>query len=87
MASTVLVSGASGFIAGHVIEQLLAAGHQVTGTVRNPTDGTKTAHLRAMAGAERLSLVAADLMSADPFVTHTDVDAILHLASPYAINV
>jgi dihydroflavonol-4-reductase len=87
MAKTVLVSGASGFIAGHVIEQLLAAGHTVTGTVRNPADTAKNAHLHAMQGAERLTLVAADLTAPDPFSSHADVDAILHLASPYAINV
>ncbi|MGL4239034.1 SDR family oxidoreductase [Tabrizicola sp.] len=87
MARNVLVSGATGYIAGHVIEQLLAAGNTVTGTVRDPNDKGKTAHLLAMPGAERLSLVAADLTDPDPFTAHADVDAILHLASPYVINV
>jgi dihydroflavonol-4-reductase len=87
MVKTVLVSGASGFIAGHVIAQLLAAGHSVTGTVRNPNDTAKNAHLRAMPAAERLTLVAADLTAADPFTAYADVEAILHMASPYVINV
>jgi dihydroflavonol-4-reductase len=87
MAKTVLVSGASGFIAGHVIEPLLAAGHTVTGTVRNPDDKAKNAHLHAMPGAERLTLVAADLTAPDPFSAHANADAIMHLASPYSINV
>lgn len=85
MGKTVLVSGASGFIAGHVIEQLLAKGHSVVGTVRNPKDAAKVGFLTAMQGD--LRLVAADLLDADPFTAHADVDAILHLASPYIINV
>lgn len=87
MAGTVLVSGASGFIAGHVVEQLLAKGFEVRGTVRDPQDSVKTAHLRALPGAERLTLMAADLTDPDPFTAQADVDAILHLASPYVINV
>jgi dihydroflavonol-4-reductase len=31
----VLVTGATGFIAGHVIHQLLEAGHEVRGTARS----------------------------------------------------
>jgi len=87
MRQSYLVSGASGFIASHVVEQALAAGHLVTGTVRDPGDGAKVGHLRAMPGAERLTLVAADLMAPDPFSAHMDVDVVLHLASPYVINV
>ena len=87
MQQKLLISGASGYIAGHVVEQALAAGHLVTGTVRNPQDTAKVAHLTAMAGPDRLQLVAADLNAADPFTAHADVDAVLHLASPYVLNV
>lgn len=82
MERTLLVSGASGFIASHVVEQALARGHRVIGTLRNPADAAKTAHLTAMPGAGRLKLVAADLTAPDPFTRHADVDTILHLASP-----
>ena len=88
MLPKILVSGATGFIAGHVIEQLLAKGHAVVGTVRDPGDEARVRHLRAMPGAaERLTLVAADLNAADPFKDCIDVDAVLHMASPYVINV
>ncbi|KIT18096.1 SDR family oxidoreductase [Jannaschia aquimarina] len=85
---TVLVTGANGFIASHVVERLLRAGHSVTGTVRDPADKSKTAHLRAMEGAgERLTLVAADLTDPDPFSAHMDVNVVMHMASPYAVDV
>jgi dihydroflavonol-4-reductase len=88
MTNRVLVSGANGFIASHAIEKLLKQGSEVVGTLRNPADAAKSAHLRAMEGAgERLSLVAADLNDADPFGAHADVDHVLHMASPYRLNV
>ncbi|MFM2422259.1 MAG: hypothetical protein RL291_789 [Pseudomonadota bacterium] len=88
MPKTILVSGANGFIAAHAIERLLARGDTVVGTVRNPGDNEKTAFLRAMPGADKhLRLVAADLTAPDPFSAHADVDAILHMASPYVLTV
>ncbi len=84
----VLISGATGFIAGHTIEQLLRAGHEVVATVRDPDNADRVEHLRAMDGAsERLTLVKADLTSPDPFSAHVDVDVIFHMASPYLVNV
>lgn len=88
MSHKILVSGATGFIAGHTIEKLLEQGHDVVGTVRNPADTAKVAHLTQMEGAkEHLTLVAADLTAADPFGAYVDVDIVMHMASPYAINV
>jgi dihydroflavonol-4-reductase len=88
MTSRVLVSGATGFIASHAIEKLLAKKHEVVATVRNPADDNKNGHLRRMNGAgSHLKLVAADLNDPDPFTAHADADAILHMASPYALKV
>ena len=88
MSTSILVTGASGFISSHTVAHLLAKDYHVTGTVRDPSNREKTAALRAIPGAdERLTLVAADLLGDDPFSAHADVDAILHMASPYVINV
>jgi dihydroflavonol-4-reductase len=88
MAKSVLVTGATGFIAAHAIERLLAKGYEVVGSVRNPNDTAKLAFLHAFPGAsDRLKLVAADLTAADPFSAHMNVDAVFHMASPYVINV
>src|SRR5688500_8493251 len=43
----VLVTGASGFIAGHIIQGLLARGYRVRGTVRKP-DASEMRHLRVL---------------------------------------
>lgn len=78
----VCVTGASGFIASHLVGELLRQGYRVRGTVRDPSDDAKTAHLRALAKETdgELELVAADLMKPNafddavagcPFVCHT----------------
>jgi hypothetical protein len=48
---TVCVTGASSYVAGSIIPRLLAAGHTVHATVRNPGDKRKVAHLEAMGAA------------------------------------
>ena len=61
----VLVTGATGYIAGHCIRELLEHGYRVRGTVRSLRDPAKTEHLRRMATAlgGSLDLVEADLTS------------------------
>ena len=77
---TVAVTGAAGFLASELIAQLLARGLRVVGTVRDPGDAGKTAHLRALPGAaERLTLVAADLLGAS-------ARAVFHTACPFVVT-
>ena len=59
----VCVTGASGYVGTHVVRVLLQRGHAVRGAVRDAGDEKKTAHLRALEGAdEHLELVSADLL-------------------------
>ena len=64
--SKVLVTGGSGFIAAHAIVQLLAAGHEVSASVRNLKREADVREMLKQGGAEpddRLSFFAADLES------------------------
>jgi nucleoside-diphosphate-sugar epimerase len=64
----VLVTGASGYIATHIVKMLLDKGMRVVGTVRSLKDESRIAHLRALDGAsERLQLLEAALTAAGAF--------------------
>ncbi|KAJ4794302.1 Dihydroflavonol-4-reductase [Rhynchospora pubera] len=78
------VTGGSGFIASHIIKSLLARGHTVRATVRDPGDGSKVQFLWDLEGAkERLELVQADLMLQGSFDDAVDgVVGVFHTASP-----
>ena len=88
LSSTVCVTGAAGFIASHVVAELLARGHHVRGTARDPK-GASCEHLRRLPGAsERLELVAAELLDAQrwPEIV-AGCTRVIHMASPYVIDV
>lgn len=79
---TVLVTGASGYIAGFTIKQLLAEGWNVRGTVRDPAKSDKL-HVTLGATPEALKLYAAELTADGGWAEAMDgADYVLHLASP-----
>lgn len=64
----VLVTGASGFVASHVIQQLLTSGNFVVrGSVRNVNNEQKTKHLHALCPEAKypLQLIQADLLDSE----------------------
>jgi uncharacterized protein YbjT (DUF2867 family) len=64
--SLVLVTGASGFIATHIIDQLLLAGYKVRGTVRSDKKAAWTAALFAERhGAGKFSAIIVPGMSTE----------------------
>jgi len=82
---TVLVTGASGFIAGHCIVELLRGGYRVRGTLRSleRSDEVRQAVGRAIDAEDRLSFVAADLLSDDGWQEAArGCRYVLHVASP-----
>src|SRR5262249_9048261 len=83
----VLVTGATGFLAGHCMVQLLAAGHEVRATVRdlNRKDDV-TAMLRrgGAKNADQVALFTADLTADAGWKSAVaGCDYVLHVASPY----
>jgi len=83
---SVLVTGGSGFIAGHIILQLLDAGYTVRTTVRSLERETNVRAVLVEAGMKRgdaLAFVEADLTSDTGWATAVKgIDYVLHVASP-----
>lgn len=83
--SRVLVTGASGYIALHVIDLLLKQGHHVRGTVRNLNDSKKVDPIKKLGVNYKnpLELVEADLLNAESWDNAVDgIDIVMHIASP-----
>jgi nucleoside-diphosphate-sugar epimerase len=84
--SHVLVTGGSGFIAGHCILELLEQGYSVRTTVRSLDRETGVRSALEDAGmlhSDRLSFIAADLNhDAGWKEAASDVEFVLHVASP-----
>ena len=82
----VLVTGASGYVAGHAIKVLLEAGYKVRGTVRKVADTKKYDYLRSLPGAspETLQFVEADLTDTKGWdEACTGCTYLMHVASPF----
>eukprot|EP00389_Voromonas_pontica_P013394 GDKH01020674.1.p1 GENE.GDKH01020674.1~~GDKH01020674.1.p1 ORF type:complete len:351 (+),score=69.56 GDKH01020674.1:127-1179(+) len=85
----ILVTGATGYIASHIVEQLLAKGFKVRGTVRSLSNEESYAYLKKMPGAEKnLELVAANLNDEAGWeAAVAGCEIIMHTASPYVLDV
>lgn len=90
-AVVVAVTGANGFLASHIVDQLLAAGHVVRATVRNLRDTTKVAHLHELArkhnAVARFALFDADLMRPGSFdEAFRGARVVIHSAMPVTMT-
>ena len=92
MSRTILVTGATGYIAKHLVKQLLNAGYSVVGSVRR---ADRDAEMRAAlepvlsdSGAlEKYRSVVLDLTSDDGWDAAMEgVDAVMHTASPFPLE-
>jgi len=87
--TTVLVTGASGYIAGWIVKQLLDQGHTVHATVRDPGKTASAAHLLACAknSPGTLKLFKADLLAPGSFDAATaGCSVVMHTASPFVLD-
>ncbi|MCA0871847.1 NAD-dependent epimerase/dehydratase family protein [Seohaeicola saemankumensis] len=86
----VLVTGATGYVAGWVIKGLLDAGLTVHATVRDPGDSAKLAHLEKMAtdSPGTIRYFKADLLQSGAFDdAMAGCRVVLHTASPFTTSV
>lgn len=84
--TSVLVTGAGGFIASHIIKQLQEEGYKVRGTLRSLEDEDKVKRLTELCpeAAHKLELVAADLTKAESWEPAVkDITYVIHVASPF----
>lgn len=82
----VLVTGATGFVAGWVVKRLLEEGFTVHATVRDPDDSARTAHLTRLADTSpgKIRLFRADLLDDGAFdAAMQGCAVVMHTASPF----
>ncbi|RLV96628.1 putative NADPH-dependent methylglyoxal reductase GRP2 [Spathaspora sp. JA1] len=85
MSTTVFVSGATGFIAQHVVKTLLSANYKVVGSVRSSTKGD---YLKSLLNSSNFSYeIVEDVEKEGAFdkalQSHPEVTVFLHTASPF----
>lgn len=86
----ILVTGASGYVAGWIIKYLLEEGHTVHATVRDPNKESSTAHLKAIAekASGTIHFFKADLLTPGAFKeAMVGCEIVMHTASPFVLNV
>lgn len=86
----VLVTGGTGYVAGHLIKHLLAEGLTVHATVRDPSRTERLQYLRDLAAGTpgTLRFFQADLLEAGSFdAAMAGCRVVFHVASPYTMDI
>lgn len=88
MSETILITGASGFVASHIVQTFLEAGYKVRGTVRSDSTADKV-KARYPKFADQLSFaLVPDIAKAGAFDEAVkDVSGVIHTASPFNLHV
>ena len=87
--TSILVTGATGYIASWVIKNLLEQGHTVHATVRDLNKKKSFAHLENIANQStgKLKLFEANLLEAHSFdAAMQGCEVVLHMASPFVVT-
>jgi len=86
----VMVTGASGYVAGHLVKKLLSEGLTVHATVRNPSDKKKLKYLDQLNTQlpGTIKYYKADLLNKGDFdKASLGCELIFHTASPFKLNI
>lgn len=85
----VLVTGATGYVAGWVVKRLLDDGITVHAAVRDPNNGKKLSHLKRIAdeGSGKIRFFKSDLLQPGSYREAMEgCKLVFHTASPFAIE-
>lgn len=85
----ILVTGATGYIAGWIIERLLNQGYNVHATVRDPSKKNKIQHLYDLAdkSSGQIQFFKADLLESGSFdEAMQGCEIVIHTASPFVVT-
>jgi dihydroflavonol-4-reductase len=86
----VLVTGATGYVAGWIVKRLLEEGLTVHAPVRTPSDPKKTGHLSELAARlpGKLRFFKADLLAEGSYAeAMVGCSVVFHTASPFTLNI
>lgn len=86
----VMVTGATGYVAGRLVEKLLSEGITVHAAVRNPDDKEKTKYLDALADTlpGSIKYFKSDLLDEGSYdAAMAGCEVVYHTASPFALQV
>ncbi|KAJ5453712.1 uncharacterized protein N7458_004668 [Penicillium daleae] len=87
-ASTILVTGVSGYIATHVAKSFISHGYRVRGTVRNQETAEKVRETFSQTPGCIEIVIVPDIAKKDAFNEAVrDVDGVVHTASPFFYKV
>ena len=87
--SPILITGATGYIASHIIKLLLEQNYKVRGTVRSLANKEKYQFLYELAPEKNnnLEFVEADLLNPEKWLSAVEgVEYVLHVASPFPMK-
>jgi nucleoside-diphosphate-sugar epimerase len=88
MPETILVTGATSFIAGHIVKLLLEKGYNVRGTVRSQAKEANVLETIPENVRDRVSFVHVADIATDSFDEAVQgINGIIHVASPFHFNV
>jgi nucleoside-diphosphate-sugar epimerase len=85
--TTVLVTGASGFIAAHVVDSFLRKGYHVRGTVRSEKAASDVRQTHAKYADQLTTSIVPDMAAPNAFDEAVKgVDGVIHTASPFILG-
>jgi dihydroflavonol-4-reductase len=86
MTAPILLTGASGYVARHVLQALLEAGHRVRASVRSPARGAALLAALPEGQRDRVEVVRLDLLADDGWAqAAAGCAAVVHTASPFPL--